>query len=584
MAITRTAALIGTIAFAAVIASGAWWTGSQIESPADAAARTAPPQPSPILVPVERRVLSSTIVTRGTGRYGLPQKISIAPSTLKPSPGLIATLPIRNAQLREGDVILTASGRPVFLLRGQAPAYRDLAPGISGDDVLQLEQALERLGYSPGAVDGVYDQRTADAVASWYGAKKWEPFGPTREQVAALAALERDLGEANKAKLAAASAAAAAATAVEAARASADHSIKVAASELAAKRANARRLNAEIGGTLALELERAKAAHADSAAAAEVQAQIAERALIVLDPRQPATARAAAEAKLDVARAAVELARATARKAKEEGEMAVQAAERDARQATEQAALAEGALRTVELEGKKIVQSAIDAQKLAELEVRLTADRADRLTAELAAARRRIGVQVPLDEVVFVRAFPVRVDEVTATIGGQASGPVLSVTDNQLAVDSSLTLETAPLVKPGMPVAIDEPDLGVKAKGVVEQVANTPGTRGVDGYHVYFEVRVIDARMKIDGISLRLTIPTESTSGPVLAVPTSALSLSADGTSRIQVQDKNELKYIVVRPGLSAGGYVEVTPVDSALQAGQLVVVGYKVADKKELE
>jgi hypothetical protein len=49
------------------------------------------------------------------------------------------------------------------------------------------------------------------------------------------------------------------------------------------------------------------------------------------------------------------------------------------------------------------------------------------------------------------------------------------------------------------------------------------------------------------------------------------------------VQDKTALKYVVVKPGLSAGGYVEVTPVEAAgLAPGQLVVVGYKTADKKE--
>ncbi|MFZ2652669.1 MAG: peptidoglycan-binding domain-containing protein, partial [Burkholderiaceae bacterium] len=190
MAGQRTVALTSALGFAAAIALGAWFAGSQIESPADAAARTAPPQPSPILVPIEQRVLSSNIVTRGTGRFGLPQKISIAPSALKANPGLIATLPLRNRQLHEGDVLLTASGRPVFILRGRAPAYRDLAPGISGDDVLQLEQALMRLGFAPGAVDGVYDAQTSAAVAKWYAARKWEPFGPTREQLAAIRGLE----------------------------------------------------------------------------------------------------------------------------------------------------------------------------------------------------------------------------------------------------------------------------------------------------------------------------------------------------------------------------------------------------------
>ena len=129
--------------------SAAWVAGSRIESPADAAARTAPPTPSPILVPVEQRVLSADVVTRGTVRFGLPQRVSIAPSALKAAPGLVATLPLRNARFEEGDVMLTASGRPVFVLQGQTPAYRDLAPGIVGEDVRQLKQALRGSGSIP---------------------------------------------------------------------------------------------------------------------------------------------------------------------------------------------------------------------------------------------------------------------------------------------------------------------------------------------------------------------------------------------------------------------------------------------------
>jgi hypothetical protein len=55
----------------------------------------------------------------------------------------------------------------------------------------------------------------------------------------------------------------------------------------------------------------------------------------------------------------------------------------------------------------------------------------------------------------------------------------------------------------------------------------------------------------------------------------SALSLAADGSSRVQVQEKGELKYVVVKPGLSADGFVEVTPTNGSLEPGQLVVVGY---------
>jgi len=205
----------------------------------------------------------------------------------------------------------------------------------------------------------------------------------------------------------------------------------------------------------------------------------------------------------------------------------------------------------------------------------MASERAEQVAADLDAAKRRLGVQVPVDEVVFIRTLPFRVEEVAATIGGTATGSLLTVTDNQLAVDSSLPLDAAPLVKPGMPVAIDEQALGIKATGVVEMVATTPGTRGVDGFHIYLGLRVDSTPVRLEGFSVRLTIPIESTKGTVTAVPVSALSLATDGTSRLQVERNGSLEYVTVKPGLSANGYVEVSPVDGKLAPGQLVVVGY---------
>ena len=269
--------------------------------------------------------------------------------------------------------------------------------------------------------------------------------------------------------------------------------------------------------------------------------------------------------------------------------MAVVAAERAAKSVDEKLkhgetveALARLAERSARLEGEKIVRAAIDAQKLAELDARLAADRAHQLAVDLDIARRKMGVQVPVDELVFIRSLPVRVEEIKAAVGSAATGTVMTVTDNQLSIDSSLTLESAPLVKPGMPVAIDEQALGVKATGVVEQVAGTPGTRGVDGLHFYVEIKVDPTPARLEGFSVRVTIPIKSTQGAVTAVPNSALSLSADGTSRVQVNRNNALEYISVTPGLAADGYVEVTPVGGKLEPGELVVIGYnnpKAAD-----
>lgn len=468
--------LFCVLALMAVAAVGGWVAGSRIESPAEAAARTAPPTPSPILVPVEERVLSSNVVTRGTARYGSPQPISVAPSALKADTTvLITTLPARDARFEEGDVMLTTSGRPVFVLQGAIPAYRDLSPGTSGKDVRQLEEGLERLGFDPGPVDGTYDEQTSGAAAEWYKSAGYEPFGPTTEQLANLRTVELALGDASKNELAAAAAAVTAALAVQAAGTKADYANRKAAADLATH------------------------------------------------PNR-------------------ELARA--------------------------------AVRSAELEGEVVVQVAVVAQKIAEFEAQLTAERADRLAAELEAAKEELGVQVPSDEIVFIPALPARVEEVTGVIGGAVSGPVMSLSDNQIVIDSSLPLDAAPLVKPGMKVAIDEQALGIKAEGVVEMVADTPGTHGVDGYHIYFAVRVAETSSPLEGFSLRLTIPIESTKGVVTVVPLSAVSFAADGTSRVQVENQGALEYIVVEPGLAADGFVEVTPVDGTLEPGQLVVVG----------
>jgi peptidoglycan hydrolase-like protein with peptidoglycan-binding domain len=573
MAAKRVTVLWTILGLVGGMAVGAWYAGSHIQSPAEVAARTAPPEPSPILVPVESRVLSSDVVTRGTVRFGLPQPVSIAPSTLKGGVGLVATLPRPNTGFQEGEVLLSISGRPVFILRGATPTHRDMSPGISGGDVRQLEEALARLGFYPGTVDGVYDQKTSAAVERWYREAGWEPFGPTKEQRAAILALEREWSDAARARLTAEAARETAVRAVAAARALADQNMRQAALDIAARGGDEtrRRVETRNSKSLPLETERARAEHAASAAAADVAAQIAERAIIVLDPRQTQTARATAEARVKVARAAQ-------RKAKLEADLAIRNAARDAALAEERVRVAEAAVNAARLEGERSVRAALEQQSIAEFDLKTASERADRLERDLAAARVRLGVQVPADEVVFLPTLPVRVHELTAAVAANASGVVMSVTDNELSVDSQLPIAAAARVRPGMKVAIDEPALGISAAGTVETVASAPGTRGVDGYHFYLGVKVERSPVSLAGFSVRLTIPIETSSGAVTAVPTSAVSLAVDGTSRVQVDRGGVLEYVTVKPGLAAGGYVEVTAPDAQLLPGQLVVVGYKGA------
>ena len=496
----RVLPLFLVLAFVTLIATASWIASSGIKSPAEVAARTAPPTPSPILVPVEKRMLSSQIVTRGTARFVLPQSVSIAPTSLKPRAGVVTTVRERGSQLREGDVLLTASGRPVFALQGDIPVYRDLVPGISGDDVRQLEAALKRLGFDPGPVDGTFDENTSAAVTSWYASSGWKPFGPTLEQLSELRALEDELASARNRGLAAAAAAA----------------------------------------PLAIDAARAKARSANKMATAKLTVRTVAWNQVIADPQATDEKRKSAKADLEVYEAAAIATR---------------------------------------LEGELAIQAAVDAQRAAEREASLAETTAARLAADLEATKRRAGVQVPADEVLFITALPVRVEQSRVAVGDTAMGPVITVTTNKIAIDSSLRLDEAPLVKPGMSVTIDEPALGIQAKGVVQRVATSPGTDGVDGYHIYFETLVTEANRALEGFSLRLTIPVQSTAGEVTAVPVSAISLAADGTSRVQVDIHGGLKFVVVKPGLSANGFVAITPLEGVLEPGQLVVVGHEKND-----
>jgi peptidoglycan hydrolase-like protein with peptidoglycan-binding domain len=71
----------------------------------------------------------------------------------------------------DGSVLLEVSGQPYFVLQGTVPAYRDLAPGESGEDVAELQRDLLALGFGTGFDTlGTYGAGTAAAVSAYYQA------------------------------------------------------------------------------------------------------------------------------------------------------------------------------------------------------------------------------------------------------------------------------------------------------------------------------------------------------------------------------------------------------------------------------
>jgi hypothetical protein len=607
-------ALVGIV----LLAGAGWVAARQIKSPAQIAADTAAPKASLVTAQVERRSLSTEVIVRGTGRYGKPQAISLPSSSLKTSTQVVSRVPKPDQVLRERSIAMTVSGRPVFVLQGATPMHRDIGPGDSGEDVQQLERALSRFGYSPGAVDGLYDKSTAAAVARMYSARDAAPFGLTETQIdklntaagqvatttdfllqqrLALRTAKRGAtrGEVNQAQLDAAAVGELippVRAAIAAARA------RVAeAQDLASI---AQRLESEGDGPARRDVAAAQVDVTTKQSAlgdAVVAQDEAQRALDGVPADAPPTDVEAARSNLRVAAAKIpnltaelEAARATQQAAQAALSQSSRKAGDDGRKAVRDLAVARADLR----EGQRTLSTLTHKRRLAVSRVRIlrapvstsverdivaaASREAARAKTELARLASRSGVQVPADEILFFANTPVRVDTVTATRGSQVSGDLLTVSNTTLAIDSGLSPQDAKLVKPGQRVRIEDAETGIDLRGRVTRIADRPGTNAQlsDPTKTAFEVTPEGANNRLVNTSVRLTIAIKSTKGKVLTVPLNALSVGANGKSRVQVDAGGATtRVVLVNPGLAAAGNVEVEPRRrGALKAGDRVVIG----------
>ncbi len=162
-----------------------WYAARSIKSPAEIAARTGSPTPSRITAPVEFRVLRSTLFTRGTVRFGSPKAVTLPASAAKTGSQVVTAPPVKGTVLNEGSKAADVGGRPVIVLQGGTPMYRDIRPGDRGDDVVELKAALGRLGFKAGTGD-VFDAVAQRGVSEWLRKVGYEPFGSTEAEQTAL--------------------------------------------------------------------------------------------------------------------------------------------------------------------------------------------------------------------------------------------------------------------------------------------------------------------------------------------------------------------------------------------------------------
>ena len=538
---------------------------------------SAPPTPSAITVPVERRVLSSDVVVRGTVRYGAPISVLLPASSIRKTNAILTSAPVKGKDLTEGSVAFTVSGRPAFVLQGAVPAYRDIGPGAVGDDVRQLQEALIRLGFKPGRTDGVYDDRTGLAVAAWYLKGGWTPSGPSEEQLAALRSAQADWFSAESDLLGA-----------QEGLSAARHDYDIAQQKAAAA----------AKGLLPppVTLTPSASSSGDSAAAARVEQERVSAAVRVAKARR-AVAKAnddekAAQARLNEARhrnppPSNEEYAALAKQAQDASNRAAAArdelsAAEDAQNAINDKGSSAGGHETPTAStvdpSAKLDAATAQAEALKAADAVAFAQRKVGLSSQRAGSGlsgTKLGIQIPAGEVLFFPALPARVDDVKLKVGDETTGPVMTVTSSNLVVESGLSAADAKLVKEGGAVAIKAPDSGVEATGTVTQIATTPGTNGVDPQRYYLEVTPNGLDVGLAGASVVQTISVQTTQGEVLAVPVAALSMASDGTTRVQVQPpRAPARPVTVEPGLAAKGLVAVTPVQGELGPGDLVVVG----------
>jgi len=137
-----------------------------IESPHEVAAKSAAPAATLITAVARWQVLRNPITVQGTVRSA---RTVVVMASAPYSTVTVTRLPVKAGdRVRPGRVVAEIDGRPILLLRGRLPAYRNLHEGEHGPDVTQLQRALESLGYASFDPPGGFGQSTALALLLFY--------------------------------------------------------------------------------------------------------------------------------------------------------------------------------------------------------------------------------------------------------------------------------------------------------------------------------------------------------------------------------------------------------------------------------
>ncbi|MFI9115951.1 peptidoglycan-binding protein [Streptomyces venezuelae] len=92
--------------------------------------------------------------------------------------GTVTVAATEGRTVTRGQALYELDDKPVTLLYGPVPVFREMKTGDRGSDVLQLERNLRDLGHGAGLyVDTRYDKDTETAVKRWQKSLNREPTG-----------------------------------------------------------------------------------------------------------------------------------------------------------------------------------------------------------------------------------------------------------------------------------------------------------------------------------------------------------------------------------------------------------------------
>lgn len=200
---------------------------------------------------------------------------------------------------------------------------------------------------------------------------------------------------------------------------------------------------------------------------------------------------------------------------------------------------------------------------------------------DLQRAREGSMAFLPSSEVLYLTGLPRRVDTVNVTRGAVLQGAAMTVSGATVRLTGSAGEADAALLQVGGEASFELPD-GTPHRAVITALAPSTNKDSAGRWSIELEPDPLTPEQiqQMQGSNVRVAIPVGATEGEVLSVPVAALTAGPGGEARVEVVEGDprnpdaKTRLVTVKTGLAASGAVEITPLEGAVDEGDLVVVG----------